>query len=134
MHRDLLPVHPTRREFDGQSTLFAMRMSTISKLSLLRAGSPALVVLGARVRRLRLEAGLTQAEAAGPFSAAYVSAIEHGKIIPSLPALVLLATRLGVTPSDLLTGVNFLVSTGYTPGHAEALGNQGRNRAIVGGG
>ena len=109
-------------------------MSTISKLSLLRTGAPALVALGARIRGLRVAAGLTQAQAAGPFSAAYVSAIEHGKVIPSLPALVLLATRLEVTPSDLLAGVNFHASAEYTPGHAEAAGSQGRNRAIVGGG
>jgi len=108
-----------------------MRMSTICKLSVLRTGAPALLALGARIRGLRLAAGLTQAEAAGPFSAAYVSAIEHGKVIPSLPALVLLATRLEVTPSELLADVNLLVSGGYNPGHVETTGGYRRDRASV---
>jgi DNA-binding XRE family transcriptional regulator len=115
---------PARREFAPDSTLRSMRKSTISKRSRLRAGAPSLLDLGARVRGLRRDAGLTQAEVAGPFSAAYVSAIENGKVIPSLPALVLIADRLGVAPSDLLAGVNFLAPAAYTPGHAGSNTNQ----------
>ena len=70
--------------------------------------------LGRRVRRLRNAAGLTQAEVAAPFSRAYVSAIEGAKLVPSLPALVLIAAALGSTASELLDGVNFLAPERYT--------------------
>ena len=92
-------------------------MSTIAKHQILRRHSPALLELGGRVRELRRAAGLTQADVAAPFSAAYISAIEHGIVVPSLPALVVLASRLGVEPAELLAGVNFLVPAAYTEGH-----------------
>jgi len=72
-------------------------------------------MLGMAIRRRRLVAGLTQADLAGPFSAAYVSAIERSRIVPSLPALILLAERMGTTASELLVGVKSLEPMGYTP-------------------
>jgi transcriptional regulator with XRE-family HTH domain len=92
-------------------------MSTIAKHALLRPGSEQVAEVGRRIRRLRVDAGLTQARVGGPFSAAYVSAIEHGKVVPSLPALVFLALRLGVDPADLLAGVKFGLPEGYNAGH-----------------
>lgn len=52
--------------------------------------------LGARIRRLRQERGLTQAQLAGErFSESYVSLIESGKRSPTAEALVHLAETLG---------------------------------------
>ncbi len=56
-----------------------------------------------RLRLARRAAGLTQLQLAGKeFSKSYISAIECGKMIPSLDALGLLADRLGVTRAYLL--------------------------------
>jgi transcriptional regulator with XRE-family HTH domain len=61
--------------------------------------------VGERVRRVRLEKGLSQRQVAGPgVSYAYISRIESGDRGPSLKALRLLARRLGVTPEYLETG------------------------------
>lgn len=60
--------------------------------------------IGARIRSLRAEAGITQEKLAwsANLAKAYMSQIEAGKRLPSLAALVLLAKRLGVQPADLL--------------------------------
>src|ERR671937_2784608 len=61
--------------------------------------------IGQRLRRLRLEKGLSQRELAGPgVSYAYVSRIEGGQRRPSLRAIRVLARRLGVSPQYLETG------------------------------
>ena len=61
--------------------------------------------IGARVRRLRLERGLSQRELAEPgVSYAYVSRIEAGERKPSLKALRILARKLGVSLEHLETG------------------------------
>jgi transcriptional regulator with XRE-family HTH domain len=63
--------------------------------------------VGARLRRLRLERGLSQRQLASRgISYAYVSRIESGQRIPSVRAIRLLARRLGVTPEYLETGVD----------------------------
>jgi len=63
------------------------------------------VRVGANIRELRTRRKLTQAQlAAGAFSGSYISGIERGKIRPSLPALSVLARRLGVPPGFLLAG------------------------------
>ena len=60
-------------------------------------------LLGDRVRTARMAANLPQTELAGTtYSKSYISAIERGKMTPSLPALGILAERLGVTLSYLL--------------------------------
>lgn len=52
--------------------------------------------LGGRMRKARLEAGLSQAQVGVPhFTRAYVSAIELGKVRPSMKSLEFFATRLG---------------------------------------
>lgn len=64
------------------------------------------VELGARVRKARVAAGLTQAElAGGDASVAYVSRIESGQRRPDLSVLEAFAPRLGVSVEDLLTGI-----------------------------
>lgn len=61
--------------------------------------------LGARLRDLRVQRGLSQREVAAPLlSASYLSLIEAGKREPSEEALQHLAQRLGVEPSELKTG------------------------------
>lgn len=61
--------------------------------------------VGARLRRLRQERGLSQRELAGPgVSYAYISRIEAGTRRPSVKALRTLARKLGVSPEYLETG------------------------------
>jgi tetratricopeptide (TPR) repeat protein len=61
--------------------------------------------LGTRLRRLRIERGLTQRELADPlYTHAYVSTIEAGRRQPSPAALDHFATKLDIDPDELLTG------------------------------
>jgi transcriptional regulator with XRE-family HTH domain len=61
--------------------------------------------IGTRIRRLRLERGLSQRELSGPgVSYAYVSRIEAGQREPSLKALRILARKLRVSLEMLETG------------------------------
>jgi transcriptional regulator with XRE-family HTH domain/Flp pilus assembly protein TadD len=63
--------------------------------------------IGARVRRLRLARGFSQRQlAARGVSAAYISRIESSQRTPSVPAIRVLARRLGVTPEYLESGVD----------------------------
>lgn len=60
--------------------------------------------LGERIRAARTAAALSQTQLGAPhFTRAYVSAVELGKIRPSMRALDFLATRLGVPIASLLT-------------------------------
>src|SRR5512140_2666379 len=59
--------------------------------------------IGARLRRARLGAGLTQQQLAdGRYTKAYVSALENGLSRPSMSALEVFAGRLGVSSATLL--------------------------------
>ncbi|TML82675.1 MAG: helix-turn-helix transcriptional regulator, partial [Actinobacteria bacterium] len=61
--------------------------------------------VGERLRRLRLERGLSQRDLSAPgVSYAYISRIEAGARRPSVKALRMLAKKLGVTPGYLETG------------------------------
>jgi transcriptional regulator with XRE-family HTH domain len=61
--------------------------------------------VGERVRKLRMAAGLSQRELAGPgVTYAYVSRIEAGQRRPSERALRSLAERLGTTAQYLESG------------------------------
>lgn len=61
--------------------------------------------IGGRLRRLRLERGLSQRELAGPgVSHAYISRIEGGQRRPSFKAVRQLARRLGVSIDQLEAG------------------------------
>jgi tetratricopeptide (TPR) repeat protein len=63
--------------------------------------------MGERVRQLRIARGLTQTELAGErFSKEYVSQIERGKTRPTGETVEWLASRLGVDPTFLETGVS----------------------------
>src|SRR5580765_4312635 len=57
------------------------------------------------MRRLRLARGMTQKDLAAPkYSYAYVSTIEAGRRSPSKEAIEHFASRLGVTPDELVSG------------------------------
>ena len=61
--------------------------------------------VGSNIREVRTKLSLTQAQLAAPeFSISYISAIERGKIRPSLKALSILAKRLDVPLTFLLEG------------------------------
>lgn len=63
------------------------------------------VAIGDRLRRLRVDAGLSQADLAGKeLSPSYISLIEAGRRRPSPETVELLAQRLGCSSSGLLTG------------------------------
>ncbi len=73
-------------------------------------GLPPTTVLGARLRALRVEAGLNQAQMAvmvgyTKSGSGRVSDWERGFILPSLPTLHRYATAFGLTVSQLLKGV-----------------------------
>ncbi len=60
--------------------------------------------LGQRIRKARKGLGLTQEALASPrFTKAYVSALERGRVRPSLKALEFLAERLSMQASELLS-------------------------------
>lgn len=62
-----------------------------------------LPALGARLRKARLERGMTQEVLAGPeFTKGYVSALERGAVRPSLKALDVFARRLNIPIADFL--------------------------------
>ena len=70
-----------------------------------RAGSPSLrKKIGARIRALREEAGLTQEAVAWAcgIPKAHLSRIESGENLPSLPILSALAKHIGAEPYDIL--------------------------------
>lgn len=61
---------------------------------------------GEELRARRLAARLTQAALADPLTAAYVSAVENGRVVPSLPALLFMLDRLGVSAAIYFEAVN----------------------------
>jgi len=68
-------------------------------------------MIGTRIKEVRQALGLTQAEVAGDkLSRSYISAIEGGRIKPSLQNLRLIAARLGKPESYLLPDKQELLS------------------------
>jgi transcriptional regulator with XRE-family HTH domain len=64
--------------------------------------------IGKRIKRLRLEQGLSQRQLAVPgVSYAYISRIEAGTRTPSLKALIKIADKLEVSPFYLFTGSEY---------------------------
>jgi tetratricopeptide (TPR) repeat protein len=62
-------------------------------------------MFGSRLRKLRLERGMTQKQVAGDrYTHAYVSSIEAGRRMPSRDALEHFALQLGIDVDELLTG------------------------------
>src|SRR3954462_9516122 len=80
------------------SELFRMIQASVSK-------DTSAETIGARLKRLRLERGLSQRDLSSPgVSYAYISRIEAGARRPSVKALRMLAKKLGGTPDYLETG------------------------------
>jgi len=97
----------------GRRYSLYMRTSTITKRNVWHLrGYPALA-LGAELRRLRVERGLSQRELGDPLSAAFVSAVERGTTVPSLPALAIMAARLRVPLSTIFAAINNGLETAY---------------------
>lgn len=61
--------------------------------------------VGWQLRRLRVERGLTQAQVAPPFTVGYVSAVETGAVVPSLPSLIVILRNLDVPLSAFFAAV-----------------------------
>ena len=57
---------------------------------------------------------LTQSELGWPLTRAFVSAVEHGRCLPSLAALALFAERLRTSPAELLDPVKHELAAMYT--------------------
>lgn len=80
-------------------------------------------MLGLRIRELRVRAGFTQEELGAPLTRSFVSAIEHGRVLPSLPALLLIASRLdvpvGELVGELVEQLEWTWPDTYTADHAE---------------
>lgn len=62
--------------------------------------------LGDELRRRRTDRGLTQSALGQPLTKGFVSAVEHGRAVPSLPALQLMTRRLGTTLGEFLSAVD----------------------------
>ena len=76
-----------------------------SSLEAANVGKAVAARVGTNIREVRTKLGMTQAQLAAPeFSISYISAIERGKIRPSLKALSILARRLDVPLTFLLEG------------------------------
>ncbi len=80
------------------------------------------IEVGRRIRAHRQSLGLTQAELAAPLTKSYVSAVENGRVLPSLRALWFLAGRLGVGVGDLVDDIKTPLIREYNAGHGSAEG------------
>jgi transcriptional regulator with XRE-family HTH domain len=94
-----------------------VRKSTIRKHDVGRRDGPLASAIGFELRRHRVEAGLTQTTLGEPLTRAFVSAVERGHVVPSLPALALLVDRLGLSLAEFFSGVQSDMTTAYTARH-----------------
>jgi len=82
-----------------------VRESTISKYAGWGPRSPFATAVGQTLRSERRRLHLSQQELAGGFSASFVSRVELGDAVPSLPALAYLADRIGLSLADFFNRV-----------------------------
>jgi len=75
--------------------------------------------LGLEIRRRRLEAKLSQASMGIPLTRAFISQVEAGRTLPSLPALIVLAERLGTSADEILKSVNQTLNVEYPDDHED---------------
>lgn len=64
------------------------------------------VALGLELRDRRRGSGLTQEALGAPLTKGFVSAVEHGRTVPSIPALRLMTDRLGVPLGEFFRSVD----------------------------
>ena len=62
-------------------------------------------VIGEELRRGRIERGLTQSGLGSPLTRGFVSAVERGLAVPSLPALAHMLARLDLSLSEFFERV-----------------------------
>jgi tetratricopeptide (TPR) repeat protein len=85
--------------------------------------APSMGPVGTNIYRVRRKLRITQKQLAAPeFSISYISAIERGRIRPSLKALDILARRLGVSSAELLADL---------PGGYEEIDEYGAEHAVA---
>jgi transcriptional regulator with XRE-family HTH domain len=89
-----------------------MRLSTIAKHEVAGSGTRFSRVLGAEIRRRRLALGLSQGSIGRPLSRAFLSSIESGRTVPSLPSLLMIARRLHSTGAMILASVEIQLEEG----------------------
>jgi transcriptional regulator with XRE-family HTH domain len=94
-----------------------VRKSSIAKHERAGAGSPLSVAIGYELRRRRRARGLTQASLGAPLTRGFISAVESGKTVPSIPALALLADRLDVPLDAFFLAVKQHMTVLYNPHH-----------------
>ena len=82
-----------------------MRVSTITKQRIAGRDSAFARLLGREIRRRRVALQLSQTEAGHPLSRAFLSSVENGRMVPSLPSLVMIARRLNSTAASILASV-----------------------------
>jgi transcriptional regulator with XRE-family HTH domain len=80
---------------------------------------PLAAAIGHELRRRRRAAHLSQAAVGSPFTRAFVCAVERGRAMPSIPALVILLAHLGVGLDEFFAGVQSQMTMQYTPTHAD---------------
>ncbi len=78
--------------------------------------------LGDELRRRRQERGLTQSAMGSPLTRAFVSAVEHGRAVPSLPALDHMLRRVDTPLSEFFAAIERLevehgLTVAYHHGH-----------------
>lgn len=96
------------------ATIGRTGMSSITKHRLNAA-----VSLGGQIKRLRQARGMTQSELGRPLTRAFISAIEHGRCLPSLAVSAMFASRLDVSLDELLEPVKRDLASLYTDRDAE---------------
>lgn len=82
-----------------------MRMSTIAKQLIAGQDTSFARALGAEIRRRRVAMGLSQDSVGRPLSRAFLSSVESGRSVPSLPSLLMIARRLNATGAAILESV-----------------------------
>jgi transcriptional regulator with XRE-family HTH domain len=82
--------------------------------------------LGSELRRRRLAARLSQDELSRPLTRAFISQVEHGVAMPSLPALIVISERLGTSADEVLKSVNQALNSEYPVAHADRRSSKSR--------
>jgi transcriptional regulator with XRE-family HTH domain len=75
------------------------------------------LAIGRELRRRREARGLTQASLGSPLTRGFVSAVERGRTMPSIPALALLADRLEIPLDAFFSAVKIDMTVLYNRGH-----------------
>lgn len=72
--------------------------------------------LGSELKRRRIAARLSQDQVSPPLTRGFISQVEHGRTMPSLPALIVMSERLGTSADEVLRSVNRTLNRQYGGG------------------